>query len=517
MGSLHGSPARGYDVPRGRFVETGRFSRMFPHLRSLRSFSPGPEVLGAVGGRMDGGSPPPTDTSQDNPRTKAGYTFLGQLVDHDLTFDPTSVLEQQVDPQATRNFRTPALELDSVYGLGPAAQPYLYDQERPGRMLLGPDGHDLPRNSQGRALTGDPRDDENVLVSQLHLVFLHFHNRVFDTHTDPAASTGERFQDAQRTVRWHYQWVVLHELLARLVGPEVVARTLAEVPFRFPGGRASMPLEFSVAAYRFGHSQVRPGYLLSAPGTTPVRAAALFPGAPGAERSVGDLRGGRPVPPELRVDMAAFFGPAAQPSKLVDPRISTTLLRLPFSVVGPQRDPSAPPESRPMVHSLATRNLQRGIDACLPSGQAVARALRVPVLDEDVLWDGVEGGRGPAPLWFYVLREAEVLTGGRMLAGVGAQVVARTLVAVLEADAASVVVQDPGWRPWLGAVPGRFTMSDLVGVALGTELGHEDVDALPGATTGTSVPAARTPVDGTPVGPSPRSRSAAVPPGSGGC
>ena len=494
MASMHGAPERGSAVPRGRFTETGRFGRMFPYLRSLHAFEPGPVALGRVGGRMDGGSPPPSDTTQNNPRIKAGYTFLGQFLDHDVTFDPTSQLEQQIDPQATRNFRTPALELDSVYGLGPAAQPYLYDQENPGRMLLGTDGQDLPRNSQGRALIGDPRNDENVLVSQLHLLFLKFHNTVFDDHTDPSASTSDRFQAAQKTVRWHYQWILLHEFLARLVGRDVVEETLEEMPFTFADDRPFMPLEFSVAAYRFGHSQVRPGYLLSAPGAAPVRAAVLFPDAPGAATSVGDLRGGRPVPPELRVDMAAFYGPTAQTSKLVDPRISTTLLRLPFSVVGRQSDPSVAPEDRPMVHSLATRNLQRGIDAHLPSGQAVARRLRVPVLDDATLWDGVEGGRGPAPLWFYVLREAEVMTGGRMLAGVGAQIVARVFVAMLEADKASFVVQDPTWEPTLGPVPGRFTMSDLVNLTLGTSLGHEDVDALPGSTTIT-LPSSRTPSD----------------------
>lgn len=492
MTSMHGAPERGSAVARGRFTETGRFGRMFPYLRSLTSFQPGPVALGRVGGRMDGGNPPPTDTSQDNPRIAAGYTFLGQFIDHDVTFDPTSVLEQQIDPHATRNFRTPALELDSVYGLGPGAQPYLYDQDHRGRLLLDPSGGDLPRNSQGRALIGDPRNDENVLVSQLHTLFLRFHNRVLDDHTDPAAGSDARFQEAQRLVRWHYQWLVLHEFLPRLVGRATVEDAVDRLPFRFADDRAFMPVEFSAAAYRFGHTQVRPGYRLSGDSAARPRGAVLFPDSPGAAASVGDLRGGRPVPEELRVDFDAFFGPTAQPSKLIDPRISTTLLRLPFSVVGPQAGTTTPPEDHPMVHSLATRNLQRGLDARLPSGQAVARRLKVPVLEDDVLWDGVEGGRGPAPLWFYVLREAEVMTGGRMLAGVGAQVVVRVLTAMLEADKASYVVQDPGWEPTLGPVDGRFTMSDLVNLTLGNTLGQEEVLDTSDATA--LLPATRTPV-----------------------
>jgi hypothetical protein len=132
---MHGFDNRGVNVPRGRYYQAGRFGRMFPELRSLKSFDPGPIDLGKVGSAMDGGNPPPSDTSQNNPRIKAGYTFLGQFLDHDLTLDATSQLEQQVDVSATTNFRTPALELDSVYGLGPAVQPQLYDREKPFRFV----------------------------------------------------------------------------------------------------------------------------------------------------------------------------------------------------------------------------------------------------------------------------------------------------------------------------------------------------------------------------------------------
>ncbi len=463
---------RGGDVPRGRFTETGRFGRMFPYLRSLTAFQPGPTELGKVGGAMDGGAPPPSDISQNNPRIKAGYTFLGQFVDHDLTLDATSALEQQIDPGATRNFRTPALELDSVYGLGPKVQPYLYDQTAPGKMLTSPDGFDLPRNSQGRALIGDPRNDENIIISQLHLLFLKFHNKVFDTATDPSMGAQERFEQAQHIVRWHYQWIVVQEFLARTVGRRGIKRAIERLPFRFsdyPG--AFMPVEFSVAAYRFGHSQVRPGYLLSAPGTLPIRAAGLFPPDPGAPQSTGDLRGGRPVPAELRVDWAAFFGPQAQESKLIDIRISTPLLLLPDTVV----DPSTPPQHR----SLASRNLQRGIDAKLPSGQAVAAHLGVRRLDDSEIWRNVPNGEGPAPLWFYCLREAEALAAGMRLAGAGGRIVANTFAAILEADKASYIVQAPEWTPTLGK-KGKFAFTDLVNFTLGASIPSEDVSTLPG-------------------------------------
>lgn len=465
---------RGGDVPRGRFAETGRFGRMLPYLRSLKSFKPGPAELGKIGGPMDGGSPGPQDTTQNNPRIKAGYTFLGQFIDHDLTLDATSTLEQQIDPHATRNFRTPALELDSLYGLGPKVQPFLYERNNPGRMLLGSEGDDVPRNSEGIALIGDPRNDENIVISQFHRLMLMFHNKVFDDHTDPTTGIQERFEEAQHLVRWHYQWIVVNEFLPRTVGRRAIGRALEHMPFRFTDERgAFMPVEFSVAAYRFGHSQVRPGYLLSAPGAAPIRAAGIFPDVADAPESVGDLRGRRAVPPELRIDWEAFFGPTAQAGKLIDIRISTALLRLPNTVLDPSTAHVGSADAA--TRSLAARNLQRGLDARLPSGQDVARHFgTVRKLTEAQIWNGVEGGEGPAPLWFYILREAEVLTGGQRLAGVGAQIVARTFAAILEADKASYVVQEPDWQPHLGPVAGRFTVSDLVNFTLGTNLGHEE-------------------------------------------
>jgi hypothetical protein len=131
------------------------------------------------------------------------------------------------------------------------------------------------------------------------------------------------------------------------------------------------------------------------------------------------------------------------------------------------------------VRSLASRNLQRGLDARLPSGQTVAAHLGVPQLTEAQLWAGVDGGKGRAPLWYYILCEAEMLTQGRMLAGVGAAIVSRVFAAIMMADKASYLVQDPSWQPHLGKEEGRFTMSDLVNYTLGTELGQEDLSTLP--------------------------------------
>ncbi len=469
---MHGADNRGETLTgRGVFRSPGRFGRMFPELSSLTQFSPGPIALGASTGPMDGGNPPASDTSQNNPRIRAGYTFLGQFIDHDITLDVTSSLEQENDPDAVENFRTPALELDSLYGMGPSVQPYLYDQSRQFTFLLSPDGTDLPRNSQGRALIGDPRNDENIIVSQLHQLFLKFHNKVFTDFTDRSTSPETRFREAQRLVRWHYQWIVVHEFLPRVLGSVSTARIFRDAPFKF-GERPFMPVEFSAAAYRFGHSQVRPGY-----GLGPGRGAALFP-TPDAAGEVpppgtSDLRGFRPVPPPLAVDWSAFFGIGAQASKFIDTKISTVLLQLPTGVVSA--------ETPVHLRSLAVRNLQRGLALQLPSGQRVAELLGITPLAAEDLWANVPNGTGEAPLWFYILREAEVHAGGQRLAGVGAEIVGRVFQALLASDTKSFLSLSPAWTPTLPRASDRtFTMTDLVNLTLGTSIAGEDVSTLPG-------------------------------------
>lgn len=472
---MHGSEPRGEAlVARGPYREAGRFGRLYPELPALSSFAPGPAALGAVGGPMDGGNPPPNDTTQNNPRIKAGYTFLGQFIDHDLTLDVTSSLEQQVDPDAVENFRTPALELDSLYGLGPDVQPYLYDQhpDRRFRFLIGKDGIDLPRNPQGVALIGDPRNDENLIVSQLHRVFLQFHNQVFDTATDPAMGLRARFERTQQLVRWHYQWIVVNEFLPRLLGTKTAERIFRDRPLQF-SGRPFMPVEFSVAAYRFGHSQVRPGYRMN-----DNAGAVLFPSILPANPAPPDLRGFQPLPPNLLIAWENFFGgapaPAGQAGKKIDTLLSTVMLQLPDGVV----PPGTPAERR----SLAVRNLQRGIALKLPSGQCLAARMQIcNPLTEAEIWSGVPGGAGPAPLWYYILKEAQVRAGGHRLAGLGAEIVGRVFQGLLDADPSSYRSQAPGWTPELpSATPGQFSMTDLIKIALpGTIIPPEDLASLP--------------------------------------
>ena len=455
---------RGIDCPRSRYYSSGRFGRMFSSLPPFNADRDSLVALGSAGGLMDPkDQPPPAPPSaenRDNPAgLTAGFTFLGQFIDHDITFDPTSSLERQVDPEAVSNFRTATLELDNVYGAGPGASPHLYQKGDSSKFLIGLDtdggANDLPRNPEQVALIGDPRNDENLIVSQLHLAFLKLHNAVVDRLRDDGVAARDTFHEAQRRVRWHYQWMIVHEFLPHIVGQDIVDDILSRGR-KFYDWRHEpyIPVEFSVAAYRFGHSQVRPGYRIS-----DGFAASIFAPTPGTQPSglPNDLSGGRQIQPAQKIDWSGFFevnGSQPQKGKAIDTKLSSPLLNLPF--------PSGTPED---PKSLATRNLLRHITFGLPSGQDVARAMRIERLGRDELSDLSDLGFDCyTPLWFYILKESELRTGGATLGPVGGRIVGEVLIGLLEGDPMSYLRADPDWTPDLGSGD-DFTMADLLQVA----------------------------------------------------
>ena len=458
--------------PRSTHYAKGKFGRLFPLLPPFAADSRGLREklleIGKAGGIMDANDPPPpadpltpNPNNRDNTTMTAGFTFLGQFLDHDMTHDSTSSLERQNDPEAIENFRTPFLELDNLYGSGRGVMPHLYDQKSPGscKFLLD-EGfpRDLPRNSQNIALIGDPRNDENLIVSQLHLAFLKFHNAVVDyVFSCGVTNPNEAFDTAQRLVRWHYQWIIVHEFLPATVGQKVVDDIL-ENGRKFYNWRNEpyIPVEFSVAAYRFGHSQIRPGYIANFNGDNGkefrvhIFDATLDPNDP----DPNDLSGGKRAPRRF-IDWPTFFDlddGRSKPNKLIDTKLSSPLFQLPFIAPNMPTNPQ----------SLAQRNLLRHVTFSLPSGQRVALAMKLPKLDPRDLEDLKDFGMDTnTPLWFYILREADVMAKGRRLGPVGGRIVAEVFIGLLEGDRMSYLRQDPEWTPLFGK-DDRFTVADLL-------------------------------------------------------
>jgi len=411
----------------------------------------------------------------------AGYTYVGQFIDHDITFDVSSSLDISTDANSINNMRTPALDLDSVYGRGPALDPFLYQFPSAGpttavKFLLGtntntgpggPGGSagmpgmviktdfDVPRVSPtNTAVIGDPRNDENLIVAQFHHAMLRFHNQVVD-QLIAGSFAGDIFVEAKRIVTHHYQWAVVKDFLKRMCGAPAVNNALAKVkapvgsPFR-------MPVEFSVAAYRFGHSMVRDRYWVNF----------NFPAATMAQVFQFIRNPNLPVFSNWVVDFNAFFDtgtavPVNNKARAIDSVLAHELESLPgFSG---------------LMALLAQRNLRRGLAMGLPSGQGMAKWFKMTPLSPTQLKAGLpaneiavldsSGGLllKKTPLWYYVLREAAVVNGGNQLGPVGAKIVADTIVRMLKRDPNSYLHVSGGFTPTLpSSTPGDFTFSDLV-------------------------------------------------------
>ena len=378
-------------------------------------------------------------------RIPAGFTYLGQFIDHDITFDPTPFGARPRRPRRTVNRRTPRLDLDSLYGGGPEVQPYLFEKHEHRRLLLakGPP-LDLPRNHEFIALIGDPRNDENAIVSQLHLLFARFHNRIAD-------ELELSFEKARRLLLRHYHWIVLNDYLPKVLGD---SWTGPRKHFR-PAGEPFIPVEFSGAAFRFAHSMVKPDYgIKQIPADRDESGVNvdLFPG----------LEGFRKLESEREIVWDRFFASGDRPpqdSAAIDTRLAKPLYELPF-------------DDEPV---LARRTLLRGIKLGLPSGQTLAHALGQPALDEgDLLLADVrkpmrEKLARSTPLWYWILCEAQKKRG-RHLGRLGALIVGEVLTGLIETDETSFVNVDPGWKPGiLGGTQGDFSMASLVRFARGEE------------------------------------------------
>lgn len=560
----HGGGVRGDQTT----IFEGRFGKMFPDLagsifesKDLTelgvAMTADPERVSEDPNRpeffLPAATPETEADGEENSGISAGYTYFGQFMDHDITFDPVSVLQGRNDPNALIDFRTPALDLDCLYGRGPADQPYMYEPDgksfRLGRLLSQgfhqpATARDLPRfagnppddNRPARALIGDKRNDENVIVSQLQGLFLRFHNRVV------RENDGISFEDAQRIVRWHYQWAVVNDFLPTIVGratmnkiwpewtPAGAGGSLPALKYYDASSEAYIPVEFSAAAYRFGHSMVRPIYRLNTNltgGKDPQKASKdeidpqhidgrFFIFANVQERG---LNGFDAFPSQWAIDWSLFFDMNGSASKTGKQRmqpaykIDTSLVNplgflpefstAPFGAGGDLGIPTMQPKEQDKTNpsNLAVRNLWRGNSMGLPSGQVIAKAMGETPLapkelfvgkaqtkakddgtPDDVPLQTIAGGRfvAESPLWYYVLAESNAQwrrqIGGKTpaeanaiavtLGPVGGRIVAETLLGLIVAGKNSYLNQDPSWTPTLPSAKASFGIADLITYAL---------------------------------------------------
>ena len=482
-----------------------RFSRIFDRLPPFAEATPSVQQalreLGAPGGLLDAGdplhegpirlitNPELSPNNRDNAAHTAGATFFGQFLDHDMTFDATSRLGVPTPPEGSPNARTPSFDLDSVYGGGPQASRQLYDPRDLAKLKVEYGGlfEDLPRTPDGTAIIADPRNDENLMIAGLQAAMLKFHNNVVDrlraddrsrsAALEVAAAEGSPaenfefdfrnnvFEQARRLVTWHYQWIIVNEFLPSIVGSSLV-RNILERGTRFYTprfGEASIPVEFQGACFRFGHTLVRPSYRANLAGNNGAPFFGfVFDPAGEDQADPVDLRGGARASRRF-IGWQTFFdfgGDQTQhvrPNKTVDTKISTPLFNLPLGAIASGDPPTALPQ----------RNLLRHLTWGIPSGQNIARAMGITPLSSTQLSELRPFGHNldrSTPLWYYILKEAEV-AGGARLAGVGARIVAEVFLGLLMTDPNSYFHQR-GWRPSLPSrTRGTFRMVDLLTLA----------------------------------------------------
>ncbi len=533
------------------------------------------KALDALGEAMAAVRPPGSDVNAQDQNPDSAippiFTYWSQFIDHELTARTDrdeSVSDITVDDADLKpadrskvehgllNRRTPALELDCVYGDGPPGQHGhrlrhrrernvgLARKMRDGaKMRIGtvevvtnPQGQpvgavppregdlnrDLPRigallaagvvkredfpeklqdspTFEQRAFIGDPRNDENLVVAQFHVAMLRFHNAVVDwlqandPHQDRRDMDG-LFENTRRIVRWTFQWLTVNQFLKTLLRPDVVDRVIKEGAPLYQRQRDDtrgpyMPIEFSAACYRFGHSMIRNVYDYNRNfgrqegagqpliGNAPLDLLFLFTGQ--SKTPFDPTREDPPVPPTPKVlphnwiiEWNRFDGTSPhdvndkQPARLarrIDTQLAPRLGDMPNEGAPDQGAPEGAEEAErnarflKLLKHLARRNLRRGYQLSLPTGQALARSIGAEPLTRDELGGGDVPGMKQAleqggfldrtPLWFYVLKEAEVREGGQRLGEVGSRIVAETFIGVLLADPESYLAQARNWDP----------------------------------------------------------------------
>jgi hypothetical protein len=466
----------------------GNFGRMF----HLPPFAPPTDAvrdalleLGRPGGILDAADdlaagpvalivdPNLSLVNRNNPTHTAGVTFFGQFLDHDMTMDRVSRLGFPTPPITSPNARTPFFDLDSVYGDGPGGNPDLYDPTDPIKFRIESGGQfeDLPRDSiTNQAFIGDPRNDENMIIAGLHAAFLLFHNHAVDLirSQNPSIPDKHAFFQARRFTLWHYQWMILHEFLPHVVSQSVIDDVLTNGRrfYKPLPNDVLIPVEFQIT-YRFGHSMVRPSYRANLHGDNgqPFFGMIFDPAGENSADPV-DLRGGARAPRrfigwQTFFDFGGALSADVRPNKRIDTKISTPLFHLPLGAI--LSNPAGTPPT-----SLIQRNLLRTLTWGIPSGQSIASQMGIPPLSNAELAE-LQPIRASfvesTPLFYYILKEAELREDGLRLGPLGGRIVAEVFIGLLQLDPDSYLSVQPYWLPTLpthDGTPQSFRMIDFL-------------------------------------------------------
>jgi hypothetical protein len=417
----------------------GTFERLLP---KLDAFSVGTDQdLADLAGTMCEEQPedlPPFGTQcsakEAAKQTDNGTHFvLGQFLDHDLTLDQEPQPNQPVNLKSLDNTRSALLDLDSVYGDGPQGSPELYEADgRHLRVGVSNGIPDVPRRADGSAILADGRNDETLIIAQLHAAFLRFHNKLIDERD-------MSFRAAQLAVQHQWQWLVLNEYLPRFVGDA------GRIAGYKPANKHDpvLPVEFTVAAFRFGHSQVGGPYQLNSDPGSRLHVFSFDP----AQRT---LVGGRPIPAGLGIDWKRFFDigtptPVGQfnPGRRIDTRIHLTLFQLPI-----------PGAAASGSNLLVFRTLVRSKNYGLPSYEDVARALGITPVDVSALHPEIPAVfANESPLFYGILAESEKF-GGARLGPTGARIVNEVIRTNVERDPDSYLNARPAYQPLVRSIGG---------------------------------------------------------------
>jgi hypothetical protein len=415
----------------------------------------------------------------------SGYVYFGQLIDHDITKDNRYLREAIPCVEEIENFRTMRLDLECLYGKEPDNVPCIYEDDKE-RLKLGPtlgvDGQPIPsqlddlhRFPDGRAVIIDPRNDENLIISQMHVIFAKFHNYALELirarpELAPIAE-GNLRDKARRFVTWHYQWWIINDFLPNIVRRKVLddIKKPKSKPRLF--GRwytpkdapVSMPVEFSAAAFRFGHSMVRDNYHLNQGLSTDATEILYM-----TYRGCGITSH---LPASHVVDWSRFFGSRTTDNHAegIDTTISDVLYGVPKQTEDSFRFQASFTGSHlvcggKMVPVLPAMTLMRGSKMRLPSGEEFARRFKHKPIDPALLFPDQEQFfesdlNGRTPLWYYLLAEAEVEPNPeppqgapisaqlQKLGTLGSRIVAETLYQLLRADQESIAHQGRRWKP----------------------------------------------------------------------